>query len=158
MNQKESRPDPSSEQPQDPAAEELKPARVRVHSWDALVEHRIREAQQAGQFDNLPGFGKPLADLGDPHDENWWIRRKLRDEGVSVVPPSLAILKDIQDTLAGLEKLPSEQAVRAMVGQLNDRIRKAQFAVTEGPATTAMPVDVDEILTRWRALRVKSQH
>ncbi len=132
--------------------------RRHIGSWDALVEHRIREAQQAGQFDNLPGFGKPLPDLGDLNDENWWIRRKLHDEGVSVLPPSLAILKDIQDALARLEQLPSEMAVRRMVGELNERIRKAQFAAIDGPPTRAMPLDAEQIVARWSRLRKKSQH
>jgi hypothetical protein len=29
-------------------------------SFDKLVEEKIREAQQRGEFDNLPGKGKPI--------------------------------------------------------------------------------------------------
>lgn len=28
--------------------------------WDRIVEERIQQAQDEGQFDNLPGKGKPL--------------------------------------------------------------------------------------------------
>jgi hypothetical protein len=35
-----------------------------VSAWDAIVEAKILEAQQAGAFDDLPGAGKPL-DLTD---------------------------------------------------------------------------------------------
>ena len=35
----------------------------------------IREAQERGEFDNLPGAGKPLTDLGDTDDPMWWVRR-----------------------------------------------------------------------------------
>lgn len=31
-----------------------------MSGWDAIVEARIAEAQQAGAFDDLPGAGKPL--------------------------------------------------------------------------------------------------
>ena len=39
------------------------------------MERAIREAQERGEFDDLPGAGKPLADLGDPDDPMWWVRR-----------------------------------------------------------------------------------
>ena len=33
----------------------------------SLVEERLRRAQAEGHFDNLPGHGKPLPALDDPH-------------------------------------------------------------------------------------------
>lgn len=35
--------------------------------WDGLVERRIREAMAAGDFDNLPGQGRPLDLTRNPH-------------------------------------------------------------------------------------------
>jgi hypothetical protein len=32
---------------------------------------------EAGQFDDLPGAGKPIPDLAEPHDELWWVRKWL---------------------------------------------------------------------------------
>ena len=55
--------------------------------WLSLAEHRIREAQAAGEFDNLPGFGKPIPGIDEPPDECWWVREKLRREGLSLPPP-----------------------------------------------------------------------
>lgn len=46
-----------------------------------LAERRIREAIAQGAFDDLPGAGKPL-DLRGAGDPDWWIRRKLEDEGL----------------------------------------------------------------------------
>ena len=43
--------------------------------WESPVEKAIREAQERGEFDDLPGAGKPLKDLGDPDDPLWWLRR-----------------------------------------------------------------------------------
>ena len=34
-------------------------------SWESLTEHLIREAQEAGQFDDLPGRGVPLPAVED---------------------------------------------------------------------------------------------
>lgn len=45
-----------------------------------VAENKIRAAIEAGEFDNLPGFGKPAAICDEPYDPYWWIRRKLRRE------------------------------------------------------------------------------
>ncbi len=47
-----------------------------------VAEDKIDAALRDGQFDNLPGFGKPCPLIDDPYDdENWWIRRKfVREE------------------------------------------------------------------------------
>jgi hypothetical protein len=45
-----------------------------------VAENRIRAAMDAGEFDNLPGFGRPSALIDEPYDPHWWIRRKLRNE------------------------------------------------------------------------------
>lgn len=47
-----------------------------------IAEDKIRSAIEAGEFDHLPGFGKPLAILDEPYDENWWVRRKLQAEAI----------------------------------------------------------------------------
>lgn len=51
--------------------------------FESLADRRIREAIEAGQFDDLPGAGQPLPDLGQPYDELWWVRRWLERNGVS---------------------------------------------------------------------------
>src|SRR5581483_547563 len=56
-----------------------KPPGVSFESW---VDKQIREAVDRGEFDNLPGTGKPLPDAGEPDDENWWLKKYLRQEGV----------------------------------------------------------------------------
>lgn len=53
--------------------------------WESPVERQIREAMEAGAFDNLPGKGKPL-DLGNnpfEHPMMPTLRRVLRDNGVT---------------------------------------------------------------------------
>jgi hypothetical protein len=45
-----------------------------------IADNKIRAAIEAGEFDNLPGFGRPAAIIDEPYDANWWIRRKLQRE------------------------------------------------------------------------------
>ena len=42
-----------------------------MRDFESLVEQRIREAQERGEFDDLPGAGKPIPDIDAPHDELW---------------------------------------------------------------------------------------
>ena len=54
---------------------ERKPADVNFESW---IDRQIREATERGEFDNLPGTGKPLP--GGPVEEQWWLKDYLRRE------------------------------------------------------------------------------
>jgi hypothetical protein len=45
-----------------------------------VAENKIREAIEAGEFDRLPGLGKPSSLIDEPYDPFWWMRRKLRSE------------------------------------------------------------------------------
>lgn len=39
------------------------------------VERQIREAIERGEFDHLPGAGKPLPDVDRQYDPAWWAKR-----------------------------------------------------------------------------------
>jgi hypothetical protein len=45
---------------------------------ETLAERLIREAMEAGEFDDLPGTGKPLPGAGVSDDDLWWVREWLR--------------------------------------------------------------------------------
>ena len=119
-------------------------------SWESFVERQIREAQEAGEFDNLPGFGKPIPEPDEPDDELWWVKNLLKREKLSILPPSLEILRTVEQELQAILGLPNEGQVRHAVARLNEQIRKANFAITCGPPSTAGLLDVDEVIARWR--------
>ena len=118
-------------------------------SWESFVERQIREAQEAGAFDHLPGLGKPLPD--EPDDDLWWVKNLLKRERLSILPPSLEILRTVEEGLQDLDGLRHEEDVRRAVAQLNDKIRKANFAITWGPPSTVGLLDADEVVARWRS-------
>ena len=45
--------------------------------YESLVERRIREAQERGEFDDLPASGKPLEGLRGSDDPDWWVRERV---------------------------------------------------------------------------------
>ena len=121
--------------------------------WDSLAEQRIREAQADGEFDNLPGFGKPIPGIDQPHDDLWWVKEKLKREGISALPPALALRLDVERTLAKIAELETEERVRWELAALNERIRKASVGPLWGPSVDVMPLDIDEAVSDWRTGR-----
>jgi hypothetical protein len=119
-------------------------------NWNSFVERQIREAQAGGEFDHLPGFGQPLTDIDDPYDDMWWLKKKVRRENLSLLPPALQIRLDVQKTLQAVYSLKTESQVRQAIEALNQRIRDANFAVTWGPSTTTMPLEIDRVISEWR--------
>ena len=119
--------------------------------WDRLAEQRIREAQAEGKFDHLPGFGRPIPGIDEPHDDLWWVKDKLRREEISHLPPALAIRLDVERTLARLAAISSESHVRGELAALNERIRAAILSPASGPSVDVVPLDVEELIGDWRS-------
>jgi hypothetical protein len=124
-----------------------KPRGVGFETW---VERQIREATERGEFDNLPGAGKPIADLDDPHDELWWVKGKLRRENFSYLPPTMALRKEAEDALAAASTAASEAEVRRIVADINARIVEGNRKAASGPPLNLMPFDVERVVAAWR--------
>lgn len=122
-------------------------------TWESFAEQQIREAQDAGEFDDLPGFGQPLADIDEPYDEMWWLKKKIERERLSLTPPGIEIRADVERTLASVWRLTTEADVRETVAALNDRITRANFRAVWGPPSTTMTLDIDHLVEEWRARR-----
>jgi hypothetical protein len=124
-------------------------------SWyESHIDRQIREAQERGEFDDLPGAGKPLPDHGELYDEDWWIRDLARREGLpGGIPPTLRLRREVEDLPEAVATFKTEDAVRRAVADLNTRIERARRGLFEGPPTILRPLDVDEIVTAWRSAR-----
>lgn len=122
-------------------------------SWESWIDTLIRQARERGEFDNLAYHGKPLPDLEGPHDPERWVKGLLQREGVSYLPPTLQIRKDAEDAVVEMAKAPTEAVARAILEDINERIRRINRYASEGPPTTLAPFDVDAMLARWRTAR-----
>jgi hypothetical protein len=123
-------------------------------SFESFVDKQIRDAQERGEFANLPGVGEPSPTVTETtYDELWWIKRKMAREGIAVLPPTLALRKEAEDTLAAAAAASSERMVRRLVEDLNVKIRDMMFKPPPGPPLGLKPYDVDEIVREWRERR-----
>ena len=126
---------------------------MRYESW---VERQIREAMERGEFDNLPGAGKPIPDLNGRDDENWWVKRLLEREKLPMpLPASLALRKEVADLPEELGDVPDEDAVRQIIGNLNQRIRDSYRRRVDGPPVVVALVDVEATVAEWRRNRAR---
>lgn len=126
-------------------------------NWNALAESRIQAAQQEGKFQSLPGFGKPIPGIDNVHDEQWWIREKLRREQLELLPPALAIAREVERFWLALDRLATEQAVRDAVDEMNQKIRAAHYSSAPGPPNRTMPLVIEDVLSRWQRTRPRPQ-
>ncbi|MFJ5773119.1 DUF1992 domain-containing protein [Streptomyces sp. NPDC093094] len=132
---------------------ERKPPGVSFESW---TDRQIRDAEARGEFARLPGVGKPLpADVEQPYDELWWVKRKMAREGLAVLPPALALRKEAEDALVAAMKAPSEQSVRHIVEAVNAKIRDMMFRPPPGPPLGLKPYDVEDVVRQWREGRAR---
>ena len=125
--------------------------------FENAVDRQIREAQERGCFDDLPGKGKPLPGLDEKLDENWWVRGFLRREGLStdaLLPPSVQLRKEIDRLPETVRALRDEQRVRDAVEELNARIVE-HIRVPSGPRVPIRRQDPDRVVARWRAERLR---
>jgi Domain of unknown function (DUF1992) len=120
--------------------------------WESWIDRQIREATERGEFDDLPGAGEPIPDLDKPFDEMWWVKRKLRSEGLTYQTPSIALRKEAQDALQAALRASSEADARKIVEGINEQIRKANRKGIAGPAIMLVPYDIERVSERWREL------
>jgi hypothetical protein len=126
---------------------ERKPPGIGFQTW---VERQIREAMERGEFDNLPGAGRPIPDLDKPHDELWWVKQKLRREHLTYLPPTLALRKEAEDALAAALAARSERQLRRILAAINRKITEGNRKAASGPPLNLMPFDVDRVVGDWR--------
>jgi hypothetical protein len=125
-----------------------------VSRYESMIERAIRAAQERGEFDDLPGAGKPLPDRGQPYDENWWLKDLVRRENITgVLPASMALRKDLDDLAEAAAKMPTEADVRALVADLNRRIVLARRGHLDGPPVVVSTLDVEKVVAAWRERR-----
>jgi hypothetical protein len=129
-------------------AEQKKPAGV---SWETWIERKIRESMEQGEFDNLPGSGEPIPELARPYDELWWLRKKLREEQLSIDPPTLVLRREYDDTMAKIAATRREVEVRRLVAAINERIIYVNSHTTFGPPSDLVPLNVERVVADWRA-------
>lgn len=125
-----------------------------THWYESRIDRQIREAQERGEFDDLPGAGEPIPDRGELHDENWWLKQWIQRENITgLVPQTLKIRKEAEELDDRLAGETQESSVRRIVADLNARIVRANRGLVDGPPVVIPLFNVDDAVARWREAR-----
>jgi hypothetical protein len=121
-----------------------KPHGMDFESW---IDRQIREAQERGEFDDLPSAGKPLPGAGEPLEEDWWLKKKVREEeGTAGLPPSLVLRKQAETAKARALAARTDDEARAIIEEMNAKILDALRKPVSGPPLNLMPFDVEQVV------------
>jgi hypothetical protein len=149
MRQPPEPPDPE-EEPEDDSA----PAQ-RMEQQALWVDQQIRRAMERGEFDNLPGAGKPLR-LPDRHDPDWWVKSLIEREQITgVLPPALALRKEDAELDAQLDREATPEQVRRAVEDFNRRVVNARRQLQGGPPVVTPTRDADDEVEAWHRRRIE---
>ena len=128
-------------------------ARHRIEQQTLWVDLQVRQAIARGEFDNLPGAGRPLR-LPDRHDPDWWVKGLIERERITgVLPPALALRKEDAELDARLDRETTEDGVRRAVADFNRRVVDARRQLLGGPPVVTPTRDVEREVAAWCSRR-----
>jgi hypothetical protein len=92
--------------------------------FDDIIEKRIQESLAKGEFDDLPGRGRPLALEDDSHvPEDLRLAYKVL-KNANCLPPEVELRKDIRQMKDMLDAVPDEQEKVRQIRKINYKIMK----------------------------------
>ncbi|MFE7225385.1 DUF1992 domain-containing protein [Nocardioides sp. NPDC057577] len=144
---------PEAPTPQLDAAASKAAAAARMADQTKWVDLQVQEAIQRGEFDNLPGAGKPIKNLDRDHDPDWWVKQLVEREQIVVLPRSVQLRKDDAELDGLLDTQTTEDGARRIVEEFNERVIAARYGPPEGPPLITMTRDVEATLDAWRERR-----
>lgn len=154
MTEEQRRPPEKPRREQDPPRQRAAAA-ARIAQQSTWVDLQVRQAMERGAFDNLPGRGKPIEDLGARHDPDWWLKKLVEREHIALLPASLQLRKDDAELDAHLDTLNVEAQVRGEIEEFNERVLRARYRPPEGPPLITQPRDVEQTLAEWAERRAE---
>ena len=145
---------PASERPEAAEPDTNEAGQSMMDARAQYVEISIQQAMRRGDFDNLPGTGKPIPGLNAPYDPDWWIRQKIEREQITGLGPAALTLRSEDAGLnARLDSTVSERAVREILDDFNRRVIEARRQLRGGPPVVTALRDVDAEVARWQERR-----
>ena len=120
------------------------------------VESAIEAAARRGDFDDLPGAGKPL-DLPDTHDPDWWVNQRIASGDIdteALLPVVVLLRKEYEARDETLAALPDESSVREYAEDFTERVHQDRRA-NPFQRMLAPAWDADDAVARWWQLRAR---
>ncbi len=104
-----------------------------MFGFQKIIERRIQEALERGDFDDLPGRGKPMQiedDSGVPEDLR--LAYKVL-KNADCLPPELQLKKEIRQMEDLLESIPDEKEKYRQIKKINYKIMRLNIMGKKSP-------------------------
>lgn len=148
-------PEPPSEEASEADEDDNAPGQ-RMEQQALWVDLQVRRAMERGDFDDLPGAGKPIRGLGATHDPDWWVKSLVEREKITgVLPPALGLRTEDARLDDLLDRETAEDGVRRVVVDFNRRVVEARRQLQGGPPVVTATRDVETEVIAWRARRAE---
>jgi len=93
-----------------------------MFAFQKIVEKRIKDAQERGDFEDLPGHGEPINIEDDSHiPEDMRLIYKIL-KNADCLPPELQLRKEIRQMEDLLEGIPDEKEKYRQIKKINYKI------------------------------------
>jgi hypothetical protein len=104
-----------------------------MEPYESAIDRAVREATERGAFDDLPGAGKPLT-IRNSGDPDWWLKQLVEREQIA---PDLTVSlrREADGFPESLLDLPTEEAVRAVLEDFNERVKIDWMRPRTGPSS-----------------------
>jgi hypothetical protein len=101
--------------------------------YQKIAERKIKEAEERGEFDNLPGKGKPMEkDDYDSVPGDLRIAYKILKNS-NCLPPELELRKEIRNLEDMLENIPDEKEKYRQIKRINLKIMQMNMMGHKSP-------------------------
>ena len=104
-----------------------------LFGFQKIIERRIQEAQNRGEFNDLPGRGEPLQmedDSGIPEDLR--LAYKIL-KNADCLPPELQLKKEIRQMEDLLDGIPDEKEKYRQIKKINYKIMQLNMMGKKSP-------------------------
>ena len=104
-----------------------------MFGYRKIVEKKIKDAEKNGEFDNLPGKGKPLNLEDDSRiPEDLRLAYKIL-KNADCLPPEIELKKEIKQMEDMLENIPDEKERYRQIKKINLKIMKLNMMGHKSP-------------------------
>jgi len=119
-----------------------------MYGYQRIIEQKIQEAVNKGEFDNLPGQGKPL-ELEDESriPEDLRLAYKVL-KNANCLPPEIELRKEIRQMEDMLENIPDEKEKYRQIKKINLKIMKLNMMGHTSPLLEETQIYFGKIIER----------
>ena len=119
-----------------------------MFAFQKIVEKRIREAQQNGEFDNLPGRGEPMNLEDDSHiPEELRLTYKIL-KNANCLPPELQLRKEIRQMEDMLDRIPDEKEKYRQMKKINYKIMQLNMMGKNSPLLAEREIYYEKLVDK----------